>query len=119
MESVGNNLSNFEKIIPLVITKASDLRGLWRDGSYETKRKIEYLVYPNGIFWDKKKRSYRTENRNAVFDLLDGFSAGYENEIRTASNEAVPLCGIVEDYRTFAEDFKRVLESVEWLEDGK
>ena len=29
------------------------------------------------------------------------------------------VCGIVEDYRTFAEDFKRVLEFVEWLEDGE
>ena len=27
------------------------------------------------------------------------------------------LCGIVEDYRTFVEDFKRVLEFVEWLEE--
>ncbi len=29
------------------------------------------------------------------------------------------MCGIVEYYRTFVEDFKRVLEFVEWLEDGK
>ena len=27
------------------------------------------------------------------------------------------VCGIVEDYRTFVEDFKRVLEFVEWLEE--
>lgn len=93
LEKVGNNLSNFEKVIPLIISKASDLRSLWRDGNYETKRKIEYLVYPNGIFWDKKNRSYRTENRNSVFDLLDGYSVGYGNEKRTASDEAVPLCG--------------------------
>ena len=26
------------------------------------------------------------------------------------------MCGIVEDYRTFIEDFKRELEFVEWLE---
>ena len=51
------------------------------------------------------------------FNLLDGFSVGYGNEKRTASDEAVPLCGIVEDYRTFIEDFKRVLEFVEWLEE--
>ena len=38
-------------------------------------------------------------------------------EKRTASDDVVPLCGIVEDYRTFIEDFKRVLEFVEWLED--
>lgn len=43
------------------------------------------------------------------------FSVGYGNEKRTASDEAVPLCGIVEDYRTIVEDFKRVMEFVEWL----
>ena len=45
------------------------------------------------------------------------FSVGYGNEKRAASSEAVPLCGIVEYYRTFVEDFKRVMEFVEWLED--
>jgi len=48
---------------------------------------------------------------------LDGFSVGYGNKKRTASNKTVPLCGIVEDYRTFVGDFRRVLEFVEWLED--
>ena len=43
----------------------------------------------------------------------------YGNEKRTASDGTVPLCGIVEDSRTFLEDFKRVLEFVEWLEDGE
>ena len=27
------------------------------------------------------------------FDLLDGFSVGYGNKKRTASDEVVPLCG--------------------------
>ena len=36
-------------------------------------------------------------------------------EKRTASDDVVPLCGIVGDYRTFIEDFKRELELVEWL----
>lgn len=43
------------------------------------------------------------------------FSVGYGNEKRVASSEAVPLREIVEDYRTFVEDFKRVMEFVEWL----
>ena len=29
------------------------------------------------------------------------------------------MCGIVEDYRTFVEDFKRVMEFVEWLDEGE
>lgn len=36
-------------------------------------------------------------------------------EKRTASDDVVPLCGIVGDCRTFIEDFKRELEFVEWL----
>ena len=32
-------------------------------------------------------------------------------------NEVVLLCGIVEDYRTFVDDFKSVVEFVEWLEE--
>ena len=46
------------------------------------------------------------------------FSVGYGNEKRTVSSEAVPLREIVEDYRTFVEDFKRVMEFVEWLLEG-
>lgn len=37
-------------------------------------------------------------------------------EKRTASDDVVPLCGIVGDYRTFIEDFKGELKFVEWLE---
>ncbi len=36
-------------------------------------------------------------------------------EKRTASDDVVPLCGIVGDHPTFIEDFKRELEFVEWL----
>ena len=37
--------------------------------------------------------------------------------LRNQSIERRCVCGIVEDYRTFIEDFKRVLEFVEWLEE--
>ena len=47
------------------------------------------------------------------------FQRVMEKEKSAASEEAAPLCGIVEDYRTFVEDFKRVMEFVEWLEDGE
>lgn len=33
----------------------------------DTKKIIQNLVFPEGIFWDKKKRNYRTNKRNAVF----------------------------------------------------
>ena len=52
----------------------------------ETKRKIQNLVYQNGIYWDKTKRCYRTQNRNKFFDILDRYSISYGKEKGTSSN---------------------------------
>ncbi len=50
------------------------------------KRNIKYL-------FSKEIRNYRTEKRNAVFDIMDKYSMSYGETKRTASSEAVPLCG--------------------------
>ncbi len=39
----------------------------------------------------------------------------YGETKRTASAEAVPLCGIVPSYRTLLEDFGQFVEFIEWL----
>lgn len=65
------NLSNQSAKIPVVIATASKIGTLWKKADLETKKKIQNLVFPDGVFWDKKKRNYRTKKRNAMFDLLD------------------------------------------------
>ena len=87
------NLSNQKEMIPVVIATASKIGTLWRNANLETKKKIQNLVFPEGIFWDKKKRNYRTNKCNAVFAILDRLSATYEEEKGPPLSEAVPLCG--------------------------
>ena len=87
------NLSNQKEMIPVVIATASKIGTLWKKADLETKKKIQNLVFPEGVFWDKKKRDYRTKKRNAVFELLDRISVGYGNEKGPPLSEAVPLCG--------------------------
>ncbi len=62
-------------------------------GTMKPSGKSNILSIRTEYFGTRKKRGYRTGNRNLVFDLLDGFSVGYWNEKRTASDEVVPLCG--------------------------
>ena len=93
LEKCNDNLSNLEAQIPVVISTACKLGTLWHDGNLETKRKIQNLVYPNGIYWDKTKRCYRTQNRNKFFDILDRYSISYGKEKGISSDEDVPLCG--------------------------
>ena len=76
LEKCNENLSNLDAQIPVIIATACKLSTLWHDGDLETKRKIQKLVYPSGVFWDKENRCYRTENRNKLFDILDRDSQG-------------------------------------------
>ena len=93
LEKWQMNLSNQKEMIPVVIATASKIGTLWKNADLETKKKIQNLVFPEGIFWDKKKRNYRTKKRNAVFELLDRFSMTYGDKKGLPLSEAVPLCG--------------------------
>lgn len=93
MEKWKLHLSNYEAKIPVVIATVSKLGTFWRNGNLDLKKEIQKTVFPEGVFWDKKIRNYRTEKRNSVFDLLDRISDTYVNKKGPPLSEAVPLCG--------------------------
>ena len=93
LDKCNLNLSNYEKQIPMVIATASDISRLWHNTNLDGKRKIQNLVFPSGIFWDKQIGDYRTISRNGFFDLMDRFSVHYGNKKEAASSDAVSLCG--------------------------
>ena len=104
LEKWNVNLSNLRKRIPSVIATASHISDLWHNGSLDVKKKIQKLIFPDGIFWDKEIRNYRTKNRNSIFELMDRFSISYGNNKRITSPKVVPLCVFYEEYRTFLEE---------------
>ncbi len=44
----------------------TELSRLWREGSLETCQKLQNLLFPNGVLWDKEKDNYRTFDGNEV-----------------------------------------------------
>ena len=61
----------------------------------ETKKKLQKLVFPNGILYDREKGDYRTSDRNVVFDIIDKLSDSYrqKNEGNSFENPSlVKLC---------------------------
>lgn len=93
LDKCNLNLSNYEKQIPIVIATASNISGLWHNADLDSKRKIQNLIFPNGIFWDKHIADYRTFSRNKFFDLMDRFSVTYGNKKEAVSSDTVSLCG--------------------------
>ena len=82
LEKYSLKLSNFDGKISKVLVTCSKLGDLWENGDLNTKKKLQELMFPDGILWDRHIRNYRTENRNSFFDILDRFSVDYGHKKR-------------------------------------
>ena len=69
-EKVGFNLSNLEKALEIALNKAPELPSLWRNGNLAEKRKIQKMVFPDGIEYDHKNDEYRTFRVNSFFSYI-------------------------------------------------
>ncbi len=85
------DLSNEKKYIANVIAMSCKLGTLWQEGNFRTRQKLQNLVYPNGILYDKHLGSYRTENENEVFRIFRTISTGYIIDKEKAAKENTPL----------------------------
>ena len=49
------NLSNLDSEVDDILAMCCNLDSLWRCASLETCQKLQNLLFPNGILWDKEK----------------------------------------------------------------
>ena len=64
------NLSNLEKLINKALDYALNLPELWISGDLEEKRRIQKMVFPEGIRYNHEKHCYRTSRVNTIFSLM-------------------------------------------------
>ena len=86
LEDAGKNLSNMMKYINQTIEMSCKLGGLWSDSNFSNRQKIQNLVYPSGIYFDKENDDYRTENENEVFRIFRRFTAVCKGGKEKATN---------------------------------
>ena len=90
------NLSNLDGEVDDILAMCCKLDSLWRDGSLETCQKLQNLLFPNGILWDKEIGNYRTFNKNKALLIIDKISESYKNkkeENPLGNSSSVTLCG--------------------------
>ena len=75
-----NNLSNLDSEVDDILAMCCKLDSLWRDGSLETCQKLQNLLFPNGILWDKEKDNYRTFDENEALSIIARLSVNYKNK---------------------------------------
>ena len=91
LEDAGKNLSNMMKYINQTIEMSCKLGSLWNDSNFVDRQKVQNLVFPSGIYFDKEKDDYRTENENEVFKIFRRFTEIYKDEKEKATTDFARL----------------------------
>ena len=59
--------SNLEKAVEKGLAIAHDLSQQWLSANFDQKKKLQYLIFPEGIRYSKKKDTVQTERVNELF----------------------------------------------------
>ncbi|TNF48871.1 MAG: recombinase family protein [Bacteroidetes bacterium] len=65
-----NQLSNLEKAVKRCIEMALNLPSLWVKSNFRSKQRIQNLLFPEGIYYNRKNDNYRTPRVNLLFSAI-------------------------------------------------
>ncbi|MFA6152137.1 MAG: hypothetical protein WC716_12500 [Chitinophagaceae bacterium] len=74
MDKSNNRVSNLDKCIEMALSFSSKLPSMWSMGGYETKQKLQFSLFPEGILYHKKNDECRIPRVNAVFSYIAALS---------------------------------------------
>ena len=70
LDNSQNQLSNLEKAVEKCLKMALELPSLWRNGNFGRKQRIQNLLFPEGIHYNRKNDDYRTTRINLLFSAI-------------------------------------------------
>lgn len=95
LSKYDKDLSNHENRINDVLVMCCHLGGLWRNADLTTAQKLQNLLFPQGILWDKEKEDYRTFGENAALSVIRRITDTYRKEKEEnpcGNSSSVNLC---------------------------
>ncbi len=100
LEGTENTVSNPPLVIQNAVKICSKLSKMWVFGDYDQKVKLQELVFPSGIKYDRQNDEYRTIKVNVIVELTRLLSGDYGQEKSGQSKNfcdlsaSVPQAGI-------------------------
>ncbi len=71
--------SNLELAIDKALTLSESLEKIWVDGDLKQRQKLQHLVFPSGLGYDKSNDRVRTPKVNAIFGSIPILSKEISN----------------------------------------
>jgi hypothetical protein len=60
LDSCTVSISNLKEMLNEATTLCRKLRKLWQEGSISLKEKLQKMIFPSGLVYDKKNGAFRT-----------------------------------------------------------
>ena len=95
LSNCKKNLSNHSDEVEHIFTICCKLDSLWKNSPLEICQKIQNLLFPDGILWDKEIDNYRTYHENEALSVIVRISKLCKNkkeENPTGNSSSVHLC---------------------------
>jgi site-specific DNA recombinase len=70
LEIGQNHLSNLEKSVENCLKLSLELPSMWSNANFRRKQRIQNLVFPEGILYNRKNDNYRTPRINLLFSAI-------------------------------------------------
>lgn len=70
IDRTGKQMSSREKFLKEAVQIASNLAVLWENGDYKDRQRVQKLVFPEGISYNRQKDNCRTHRVNSIFLLI-------------------------------------------------
>jgi site-specific DNA recombinase len=90
-------VSNLEKLIEKSISLYGKLSTVWDLGDYNTRQKLQFWVFPDGIRFNKKNGGCRTETINPVILQIAALAKGLGDTTNRKSGNDAAFSGLVEN----------------------
>lgn len=74
---VEGHLSNKSKFINFALEMSNNIDQIWLSSNSTLKIKLQYLIFPTGVQYNKEDSAYRTIKTNSLFELIASASNNY------------------------------------------
>ena len=91
LSKYSKDLSNLENRVNDILIMCCHLGHLWRKADLLTAQKLQNLLFPKGIFWNKEIDGYRTIEENEGLAVIRKITESYRKEKGEISTEKSPL----------------------------
>ena len=66
----SDETSNLNIFVKDSLEIANNVQEIWKLGDYHLKEQLQYLIFPNGILYDREINGFRTQNVNSIFRAI-------------------------------------------------